>query len=178
MTNIQALHAALAMGALLGLASGSALAAQARDAAITAGQTRAEIHALVGEPDSVRTVHLHLCDTWTWILQNPDNLSDHGYLEVHYKNGKVTSAERGVLNKHVKMVSSVPVPKQARERRNWSGIAEKVANVAANGYLSWACPAAYRKPWLFMTNNDVQLMQLCNANGFMLFGLYVYTGGR
>jgi hypothetical protein len=57
-------------------------------------------------------------------------------------------------------------------------VVEKVANVASGIYLAAVCPGIYRKPALFMTAADMQSLQVCNANGFMLFGMYLYTGGQ
>jgi outer membrane protein assembly factor BamE (lipoprotein component of BamABCDE complex) len=54
----------------------------------------------------------------------------------------------------------------------------KVGQVADSLYFTSVCPAIYRKPALLMTAGDVQVLQACNANGFMLFGVYLYTGGR
>jgi hypothetical protein len=44
--------------------------------------------------------------------------------------------------------------------------------------LSHYCPQVYRIPLIFMDANAAQWLQACNANGFMLFGMYVYTGGN
>ncbi len=49
-------------------------------------------------------------------------------------------------------------------------------NVAAQLYLTTVCPQLSRKPLLFLTATDLQTLQSCNANGFLIFGLYVYTG--
>jgi hypothetical protein len=57
-------------------------------------------------------------------------------------------------------------------------IAGKVAEIGASLYYTSVCPGIYRKPALFMTAADVQILQGCNANGFMLFGVYLYTGGK
>jgi hypothetical protein len=59
---------------------------------------------------------------------------------------------------------------------NGDGV-QRVANAINGFYLTYACPRAYRKPVIWMTAADVQLVQACNANGFMFFGAYVYTGG-
>jgi hypothetical protein len=58
------------------------------------------------------------------------------------------------------------------------GNAERVVNAISGAYLTWACPGVYRKPVLWMTAADVQLVQACNANGYMLFGMYFYMGGK
>jgi hypothetical protein len=69
---------------------------------------------------------------------------------------------------------STPPPAPGKAER----VVRTVANSALALYLTQACPSLYRKPMLFLTGNDVQVIQQCNANGFMLFGLYIYTGPR
>ena len=54
----------------------------------------------------------------------------------------------------------------------------KVVNVAASLYFTRVCPAIHRKPAFLMTAADVQVLQACDANGAMLFGVYLYTGGQ
>jgi hypothetical protein len=146
---------------------GSVLAARDQ---IKVGQTIADVHALVGEPDYVRNLHFHASSR---VRQVRDTWKDqNGYFEVCYEGGIVVSFEHRQL-----MQQQAPVPtKISREKINLGGVADKVISVAVSGYFSWACPAVYRKSLLFMTANDVQLLQQCNANGFMLFGMYVYTG--
>lgn len=65
--------------------------------------------------------------------------------------------------------------KEKQERR--AVRAERIGNAAAQFTLAMVCPRVYQKPIIFMTANDVAWLQVCNANGFMLFGIYVYTGG-
>jgi hypothetical protein len=49
-------------------------------------------------------------------------------------------------------------------------------NAASAVYLGAVCPRIYRKPVIWMTAADMQLIQTCNANGFMVLGLYIYKG--
>jgi hypothetical protein len=53
-----------------------------------------------------------------------------------------------------------------------------ILDVTAQVSLTTECPKIYRKPVVFMTANDVQWLQACNSNGYMLFGIYMYTGPR
>lgn len=53
-----------------------------------------------------------------------------------------------------------------------------IADAASQVSLTTVCPKIYRKPVVFMAANDVQWLQACNANGYMLFGIYMYTGPR
>jgi hypothetical protein len=57
-------------------------------------------------------------------------------------------------------------------------VAGKIAEVGASLYFSRVCPGIYRRPALLMSAADMEVLQACNANGFMLFGLYIYTGGN
>ena len=60
--------------------------------------------------------------------------------------------------------------------------AERVVNSVAgavNGVLlQHYCPGIYRTPMMFMNASQYQMLQQCNANGYMLFGVYLYMPHR
>lgn len=55
---------------------------------------------------------------------------------------------------------------------------EKADQVATQMTFSTVCPKVYRTPLILMDANAYQWLQACNANGYMLFGGYVYIGGK
>jgi hypothetical protein len=58
-----------------------------------------------------------------------------------------------------------------------SSVVDKVASVVDRFYLTYYCPKIYQRPLMWMTAAEYQLLQACNANGFMFFSMYFYTGG-
>ena len=60
----------------------------------------------------------------------------------------------------------------------WAAFAQAALQTAVTIQYGQVCPQIYRKPVLFFSANDYQWLQACNANGYMLFGVYIYTGGK
>jgi len=129
---------------------------------IHAGQPRAVVIALMGEPDRDRSVRhrggcTHAMDCW--------QISASEVLAVFYDKQRA-----------VEYIYRVG-PRDTQDRDPQAPTtADKVAGAVSRASLTLACPAVYRKPVLFMTASDVALIQTCNANGWMLFGMYIYAG--
>ena len=111
-------------------------------------------------------------EVWDW----PKERS----LLVIFKHDKVetffTATPESAEDYALKRKPQEPQRVYSAESGNAGGV-ERVANAISGVYLTYACPRVYRKPVIWMTAADVQLVQACNANGFMAFGVYVYTGG-
>jgi hypothetical protein len=93
-------------------------------------------------------------------------------LERHSHQGEFEAVQ---IKRYLADGSSADAPSKASTAAT---VATKVADVAGRLYLTHYCPQVYQKPVLLMTASDYQLLQACNANGFMLFGLYLYTGAQ
>ena len=65
----------------------------------------------------------------------------------------------------------------SKKERFLAGLAIATA-VAVGLSFEAVCSQVYRKPLILMTANDYQNLQSCNANGYMLNGVYLYTGGK
>ena len=144
---------------------------------IKAGQTITDVHALLGKPN--RPGYRPQWEEWNI---SPDSKR---VLEVQYDKEGVVLWVHNFVDQ-----SNGNTPKDIQDRQEWANrdrgasaqsettVADKVAGAAAGVYYSWACPTVFRKSVWLMTANDAQLIRQCNANGFMLFGIYVYTGVR
>lgn len=138
---------------------------------IEVGQRREDVEKALGQPDGYKTQNGGV--TEDWILSPQDTLL------VTFKHDLVVSTRHAFRASGAPDSTSTTARHKRAERPSESGetTAERVARVAQGLYLSQACPAIYRKPLFFMTATDGQLLQTCNANGFMLFGIYLYNGG-
>jgi outer membrane protein assembly factor BamE (lipoprotein component of BamABCDE complex) len=155
------------------------------------GQTLAEVHALLGTP-TAHSEQLAASHPEQWAASHTEtwDISRHDALSVRFDGGKVAWTKHFDPNpwQHdttTNVTGSGETGSPSKGPSRWSrfGAAmEKVGNVAlgvgVQYTLSQVCPDVYRKPMIFMTANDLQWLQACNANGYMLFGLYVYTGPR
>jgi hypothetical protein len=95
---------------------------------------------------------------------------------------KLSSADTLVVvfweNEVIDVEHEFPANNSPTSPRGAETTAGKIVEVGARLYPTGACPAVYRKPALLLTAADAQLFQVCNANGFMLLGLYIYTGNN
>jgi S-formylglutathione hydrolase FrmB len=140
---------------------------------VEVGQTRAEVYKLMGASScdwpscSSHRERNTLIEEWrgsdnTLWIRFKDHAA-HGSSETDYR---VATVKRYV-DHHTAAANG---PSKSEE------VAGKVANTVNSIYLTWACPKIYRVPLFWMTAEQYQLLVQCNANGFMLFGLYLYTG--
>lgn len=125
-------------------------------AQVKVGQTVEEVERILGKPFGEEAKGGRLAREW--------RLSPEDTLLVVFKNNRVRSI------RHLDLRPKPETPGQEGRA------IEKAAGIALGIYLAHFCPAAYRKPLLLMNASDAQLLQQCNANGFMLFGMYVYRG--
>ena len=144
---------------------------------IKVGQTITEVHALIGKPN--RPTTRRQWEEWNILSDGKQVI-----LEVQYSaDGVVLWAHRFVDQ------SNGNTPKDIQDRREWANrdrgvsgqseapnLADKIVNVGQGLLLSHYCPQIYRTPLVLMNANTAQWLKSCDANGFMLFGLYVYTG--
>lgn len=99
-------------------------------------------------------------------------------LVVFYKNDKAKAvAEVSPANVESFVITERPAKPETAYDAGPSTV-EHVANMASGIYLSAVCPRVYQKPVIWMNAGELQLLQTCNANGFMLFGAYFYTGPK
>lgn len=91
-----------------------------------------------------------------------------------YKDGQPVAATDNVLHWDFRIPPPTPAPTQSKGAR----ILDRVADAVGQLSLGQICPSLYRKPMVYMSANDMQWLQACNTNGYMFFGLYVYTGPR
>lgn len=118
----------------------------------TVGESQHDVEARLGPPAGWRRKGKDVTETWI--------LSPTATLVLTIRNERVSK-----------------VRYQGRSAPN-AGITDRVVDAAAGIVLTQACPALYRKPMLFLTTNDVATLRQCDANGYMLFGLYIYTGAK
>lgn len=137
---------------------------------IEVGQRREDVEKALGQPDGYKTQKGGV--TEDWILSPQDTLL------VTFKHDQVVSSRHAFRTSGKPDSTSATAERVEHPSESGGTTAERVARVDQGLYLSQACPAIYRKPLFFMTASDGQLLQACNANGFMLFGIYVYNGSR
>jgi hypothetical protein len=130
------------------------------------GQSKEEVLRQLGRPNGALTrsivERLRVGDSFgLWKLSPVDTLV------VVFRENEVIDIE------HEFAANNSPTSPRGAETT-----AGKIVEVGARLYLTGACPAVYRKPALLLTAADAQLFQICNANGFMLLGLYIYTGNN
>ena len=63
-----------------------------------------------------------------------------------------------------------------REHPKWRAFGEAVDRIGSQAIMGNVCPKVYRTPFVFMTPEAWQWVRVCDANGYMAFGFYVYTG--
>jgi hypothetical protein len=154
------------------------VADQIRADQIKVGQTMTEVHALIGKPN--RPAHRQQWEEWN----TPSDGKQ--VLEVQYdKDGIVLWAHKFIDQSRGSSEKDKIEEAEIANRDQGAGTQSKAANVvdrvatAAQGVmLTHDCPRVYQTPLIFMNANDVQWLQACNANGFMLFGMYVFTGAK
>ena len=122
---------------------------------IKIGESREDVINIMGAPDGSSSRRKKRETTDDWMISNYDTLI------VTFRN------DRAVKIRHL---YSHPAVEDAGNAGN------KVVSIANRLYLVFTCPALYRRPVLFLTTADIQVIQQCNANGYMLFGAYIYTG--
>lgn len=124
------------------------------------GQMAEQVSALLGKPDGIDHLHNRKQGNFIWYYR-PDS---HDTLMLTFVGEKV---------KRIKTFNSSSDAHPPRNLDRSVGIALDIATRVA--FVN-VCPKVYRLPVLFMNANELQWLQACNASGFMLFGLYVYTG--
>jgi hypothetical protein len=129
---------------------------------IVVGQTSAEVAELLGKPDTVTSFKKKGKFIWYYHL-----------LAVTFRSGKVTKVQTFSEQSNDLSTPTSETPSTPSRAERAAGVA---VDIAARFALANVCPNVYRKPLLFMNANDLQWLQACNANGFMFFGVYVYTG--
>lgn len=122
--------------------------------------TKSEVEALVGKPKKVRVSGRYRSEEWTYATF---------HVWFNAQSGKVNEV---ATNEQIKTMKA-----DDRRRRSIT-IATAAAGIAQQVIFQQTCPQIYRIPLLLMNAAQYQWLQACNANGFMLFGFYVFTGGQ
>jgi hypothetical protein len=141
------------------------IATSASVAQVKAGQTVAEVHALIGEPNQPGYGQW---ERWNipsdggrqivFQVKFADGIAEYAHSYVDQSDGS-TGKDK---------IKQTETPSRA------ATVVNKVADAVDGLMLVHYCPQVYRIPLIFMDATAYQWLQACNANGFMLFGVYVY----
>jgi hypothetical protein len=159
------------------------------------GQTIAEVRALKGKPTHSENVS-QFGEEWQREVDRWNTQTS--ILEVRYVNGRVTSfgvpltkdenkledrrARLTRLDQQAGLLSfmAVVAMRTPGKEIDWSKAGSLNTDVGMAVYLSQVCPAIFRKllpgDWRDIQLGAGDLRRECDANGFILFDRYIYTG--
>ena len=161
------------------------------------GQTIAEVRTLKGKPTHSENM-TQFTSEWGRQVDRWDTQT--GILEVRYTNGRVTSFGAPLTKDEIKLEDrramlprldleagllsfmAVVAMRTPGKEIDWSKAGSLNTDVGMAVYLSQVCPAIFRKllpldvDWRDIQHGVHNLRRECDANGFMLFDRYIYTG--